>query len=355
MMRGKPCPILFLMFALLVPVLASAAAAEEVHASELPELTRDGPYPRLTTEELAASGFPDHKHLYYQRGWEPLTDETGKAYGPGSICRGMIWLDREDVYGDAEQMRVGLFKLEYNRGFRQCQMAPFLETCELALMDVAELLDLTATDTLHVINTNMADAYAARTSQGVWRMYKRAGDLCVIQPIPILVARTLVGHAAYDLVVGWVLDENGCRDLPHWLRQGLMAYVAELGVHLNNYMLQFRPRGDILLTPSEVDRLFAAPPIPHDTLDREMYRKARYAAFLMVWRLVEERGGMTSMRRFLTAVRDGRDADEACTEIYGADLAGLAASLDPTVLGEPQGEAIQARKPHLKPIKSDAE
>jgi len=351
MNRSVACPVLAIMISFLI---VSTVGAEE-HASELPELTRDGPYPRLSPEQLAESGFPDHKHAFFWPGWKPLLDEDGKPYGAGSLCKGLVWQGREDVISELGLMIIGLVKLEYNAGYKPCVMVPFMEACEMALRDAADLLDLAATDTLRVVNTNQVDAYKARTDQGVWRMYKRTDDLCILQPIPILVARTLAAHAAYDLVVGWLLDENRCGALPHWLRQGLMAYMSELGAHLNNYMLQFRPEGEILLTPAEAEKLLAAPPILDEGLDRQMFRQARYAAFLMVWRLIEERGGMPSMRAFLSAVKDGRDPDEACTEIYGTNLSALAAALDPTVLGEPQGDAHQTRRPHDRPTPKTGE
>lgn len=334
---------------LFVLLLVSAVIAEEP-SSRLPEATRDGPYPLQSLEALAENGFPDHKHACFWPGWKPPLDEDGDPYGVGSLCHGMIWQERDDVIQEAGRIVLGMLKLDYHLDYHRCVVAPFVELCEMALGDVDDLLDLAPVDTLRIENTNNVDAYTSRTGYGTWRMYKRAGDLCILQPIPVLIARTLAAHAAYDLVTGWLLDEHGCGELPHWLRQGLMAYVAELGVHLNNYMFQFRPEGDILLRPAEAEQLLAAEPILDEALDREMYRKARYTAFLMVWRLIEERGGMSAMRTLVAAVASGRDPDEASAEIYGADLSALAESLDPTVLGEPQGDATQTRRPHTRPV-----
>nr|MBC8424411.1 hypothetical protein [bacterium] len=121
-------------------------------------------------------------------------------------------------------------------------------------------------------------------------------------------------------------------------------------VHRSHDMCQVRPEGDVLRRPTEAGQLMAGVPIHDEALDREMYRKARYTAFLMVWRLIEERGGMSAMRTLVAAVASGRDPDEASAEIYGADLSALAESLDPTVLGEPQGDATQTRRPHTRPV-----
>lgn len=350
---SRTIPLMVLMLAILTGSAASILA--ETHAHHMPTLTVDGPYPRLTPEELAASGYPDHMHAFFWPGWQAPTHEDGRPYGFGSICRGNLWLDREDVISERGLMIVGQLKLQYNPGYKPCVMGPFMGIAEMALMDVGGLLGLSSADTLLIDNTDMADIYKTRTGQGVWRMYQREGDVCVIQPIPILMTRTLGAHAAYDLITGWLLDENGCGDLPAWLREGLQAYVADLGVHLNNYMLQFRMLGDILLTPAEAEKLLRADPILDDKLDRELYRRARYVAFTMVWRLVEEHGGMKPLRALLAEVAAGHDADAAAVEIYGHDLVGLAAALDPNVLGEPIGTSTESRKPHLRPAPEPVE
>jgi len=355
-MRQTCRTILFTAMTLTILTGSAVSILAETHAHHMPTLTPDGPYPRLTPEELAASGYPDHMHVFFWPGWEVPTHEDGRPYGYGSMCRGMYWLDREDVISEQGLMIVGQFKLQYNPGYKPCVMGPFMGIAEMAMMDISGLLGLSTTDTLLIDNTDQASIYNTRTGQGVWRMYQREGDVCVIQPIPVLMTRTLGAHAAYDLITGWLLDENGCGDLPAWLREGLMAYVADLGVHLNNYMLQFRHKQDeILLTPVEAEKLLQADPILDDKLDRELYRRARYMAFTMVWRLVEERGGMKSLRALLAEVAAGHDADEAAVEIYGHDLAGLATELDPNVLGEPIGTSTESRKPHLRPAPQPVE
>lgn len=335
--------------------LGAAAIGAATHAHRTPPLSPDGPYPRMTPEELAETGYPDHQHAYHWPDWTPPVDADGEPFGFGSICRGNLWLDREDVVDERGLMIVGRVRLEYNPGYRPCVMAPFMELTEMALLDVHELLGLASDDSLRLENTDLAQIYKTRTGQGVWRMYKREGDTVVLQPIPILATRTLDGHAAYDMVVDWLLSENGCDGLPAWLREGLQAYVAELGVHLNNYMQQFRLKGDTLLTPAEADQLLQADPILDDALDRELYRRARYVAFMMVWRLVEEHGGLAPVRELLAAVAAGGDPDEAASAIWGHDLAELAEILDPNVLGEPIGDTTETRKPHLRPAAAAAD
>jgi hypothetical protein len=355
-MRQTSRTTLMTILTLLILLGSAAPILAETHANDLPPLTLDGPYPRLTPEELAASGYPDHQHAYFWPGWQVPTHEDGRTYGFGSICQGMNWLDREDVVSERGLMIVGQLKLIYNPGYKPCVMGPFMGIAEMALMDVGGLLGLSSADTLLIDNTDLADIYRIRTGHGVWRMYKREGDVCVIQPIPILMTRTLGAHAAYDLITGWLLDENGCGDLPAWLREGLMAYVADMGVHLNNYMLQFRySQDEILLTTKETSTLLQADPILDDELDREMYRRARYMAFMMVWQLVEEHGGMKPLRAFLAEIAAGGDADEAASRIYGHDLAGLAVALDPNVLGEPIGTSVDTRRPHVRPAPQPVE
>lgn len=338
-----------------VLLLVAGAALAQIHAHHTPPLTPDGPYPRMTPEELAASGYPDHRHATTWPGWQPLLDDDGEPYGPGSLCRGMLWLERDDVDFERGRMTLGRVKLLYNPGYKPCAVAPYLELTEMALLDVGDLLGLASEDTLVLDNTDLSRIYTTRTGQGVWRMYKCEGDTVVLQPIPVLIARSLSEHAAYDMSVAWLLAENGCGDLPAWLREGLQAYVAELGVHLNNYMLQFRHLGDIMLSPVDAEKILQSAPILDDGLDRELFRRARYMAFMMVWRLVEERGGLAPVREMLAAVAAGGDPDEAARAAWGLDLAALAVELDPNTLGEPIGDAVQSRKPHLRPEPAQTE
>ncbi len=96
---------------------------------------------------------------------------------------------------------------------------------------------------------------------------------------------------AFALVTDWRLRENLPAPLPPWLHYGLTEYLSENGVHLNNYMLQFREQGPVMFSPLITDTILSQPPDPDRGRDREMYRRASYSAFLMVWRLVEEQRG----------------------------------------------------------------
>ena len=138
-------------------------------------------------------------------------------------------------------------------------------------------------------------------------------------------------------------------ELPPWLRSGLVEYISESGIHLVNYMVQFRSEGPILFSPPLIDSILGSSPNVDRYRDRELYRRAGYSAFLMVWELVENQGGMEAMRDFLDHLTTGMPLDEASKLVYGVDMETLSTMLDPTVLGEPIGKATQSRKPHLSP------
>ena len=330
-------------------LLIAAAALAQVHAHHTPPLTPDGPFPRMSAEELALSGYPDHHHAYTWPDWRPLVDAEGRSYGPGSLCSHMLWLEREDVLNEKGLLTVGRVRLSYNPSYKVCAVAPYVELTEQALREVSDLIGLASDDTLYLDNADTASIYTTRSGQGMWRMYQREGDTVLLQPIPILMTRTLASHAAYDMVVDWYLSENGCGELPAWFREGLKTYVAEMGVHLNNFMQQFRLKGGILLAPDEAEKLLQADPILDDELDRQYFRRARYMAFMMVWRLVEEHGGLAPVRAFLGDVASGKDPDAAARAAWGRSLAELVVDLDPNVLGEPIGDHTETRKPHLRP------
>ena len=307
----------------------------------------DPGYPRFTAGQLRADGYPDPHHAYTDPQWSPRRDASGREFGYRTICEGPLWLDRPDVGRAAGRLSLGPFTVEFDSGYDPCQIAPLLEHCEAALVDVGSLLGLAPGDSLPILNPDNLDEYLQLTGQGPWRMMKCRSGACTVQPVPVLIARTLLPHAAYELVARWLLDANGCGALPTWLREGLALYAADLGVHLNNYMAQYRPDGPVLLAPSDADALLDAAPLPDAELDRQMHRRAHYSAFVMVWRLIEDHGGPTRLRAFLAAVRDGAAPDAACRAAYGLELAALAAQLDASQGPEPIGDAVQSRSPHL--------
>ncbi len=307
----------------------------------------DAGYPRFTPEQLRADGYPDSHHVVDRAGWMPRRDATGRPFGPGTVCSGPVWLDRPDAVKSGGRLSLGPFTVDFDPEYDPCQIAPLLEYCEAALVDVGGLLGLAPGDSLPILNPDNLDDYLQLTGQGPWRMMSYRHGACTVQPVPVLIARTLLPHAAYELVARWLLDANGGGALPTWLREGLAVYAADLGVHLNNYMEQYRPDGPPLLSPGDAAALLDAAPLPDPELDRQMHRRAHYSAFVMVWRLVEDHGGPTRLRTFLAAVRDGVAPDAACRASYGLDLAALAAQLDASQGPEPLGDAVQSRSPHL--------
>ena len=334
---------------LLLVVLTAGGARAQIHCSELPPITIEGPYPRCSSRELAVAGFPDHKHAYSWYGWEVLTDSTGQTYGPGSLCDKKELLPREGLVIEPDQKSYGKFVLRHNPGYDECDMVPFLELMDWAYRDVSHLLGLSVDDTLMMLNTDNAPQYTELTEQGVWRLYQLDGDKCILQPIGVLMARTLVAHGAFMLATDWILNKSIPTDLPPWLHQGIVEYMGEDGSHLLNYMAEFRPHGPVLLSPPLIDALLDRGVDPSLDKDREMFRRAGYSAFLMVWQLVENEGGMTALRQLLDLAASGMDLDQASTRVYGMDLGGLAAYLDPVKIGEPIPKDMDRQTPHAQP------
>jgi hypothetical protein len=305
----------------------------------------DPGYPRYTAEQLRADGYPDPHHVYARPDWTPRRDAAGKEFGFRTVCRGPVWLDRPDAVKGEGRLTLGPFTVSFDPEYDPCQIAPLLEHCEAAVADVGALLGLAPGDSLLILDPDNLDEYLRLTGQGPWRMMSYRGGACTVQPVPVLIARTLLPHAAYELVARWLLEVNGCGGLPPWLREGVAVYAADFGVHLNNFMAQYRPDGPVLFGPGDADALIGAAPLPDPETDRQMHRRAGYTAFVMVWRLVEEHGGPTRLRALLADVRDGVSPDAACRAAYGLDLAALAAQLDASRGPEPIGDAVQSRNP----------
>jgi hypothetical protein len=336
-----------LIFVLMIS--AASGANAQIHCSELPPLTPDSTFPRCSSRELAVAGFPDHMHAYGWSGWEVMTDSEGVTYGPGSMCYQRDVVPREGLVVEPDQKSYGQFILRHNPRYKDCDMIPFLELMDWANRDVAGLLGLATTDTMTILNPDNSDQYKELTGRGVWRLYALEGDKCILQPYPVLMARTLDGHAAFMLVTDWILQEAIEADLPPWLHQGLVEYIGEDGMHLLSYMGEFRAKGPILLSPPLIDALLTRGIDPSEDQDREMFRRASYSAFLMVWQLVEHEGGLTALREFLGMAAAGSDLDQASLQVYGMDLGQLAGFLDPVLAGEPIPKDMDRPRPNSQP------
>ena len=333
--------------ALLLPV--TVLQAEPIHPNDMPKLSVDTTFPRLSKEELEENGFPDHMHSYWWPSWKPMTWIDGTVYGPGAFCVHRQLLDREGLLVEPGRNQFGQFITLQNEAYKACDMLPLLENLDWSYRNLSQMLGLTVTDTLAVISPDNIPDYRNQTGQDIWRLHKLDGNICIIEPYGTLQARTLEGHAGFMLMTNWLLSQGLPVELPTWLHQGLMEYMAEDGVHLVNYMLEFRAKGPFLFSPPLVNHILSQPPDPDLSKDRENFRRARYSAFLMVWELVENRGGLDSMREFLVLVSQDVDMDKASKKVYGMSLEELAISLDPVVLGEPIGNNTQSRSPAHPP------
>lgn len=338
------------LLALLSPMLLATSTVAQTHCSQLPPLTRDGDYPRCTHRELTVIGYPDHMHMHHWSVWETPLAADGQPFGPGSLCKGRV-LKAEPprlVLGEGET-RLGRYRLRHHPGYRPCDMIAWLELLEYAEWRLHDLVGLAPSDTLVMRSPNNTAQYMEQSGQGVWRLYLWGDDEVILEPVPVLQSRTLEGHAAHMLMTEWVLGQNIAQPLPAWLRQGLIEYLAENGQHLANYMAEFRPRGPILMSPPLVGAILDGDIDPDEGADRENYRRACYSAFLMVWELVENQGGMPALREFLGQAAGGIDLDRAASSVYGLDMTALATTLDAAQVGEPAKQPVDRHSPHKEP------
>lgn len=335
--------------AVLAALAAAPGALAQTHASQLPPLTLEGPYPRAGEPLVGAVGFPDHLHEYHWGGWTPEAGLDGLPVGPGSLCSARQVLPREGLVIEPDAKRLGPWVLRHNPGYADCDMLPCLELMEWARARMWNLVGLAPRDTLVIENPNSSPHYLELTGQGVWRLYRLDGNQAVIEPFAVLLARQLDGHGTFMLAIDWILRQNLPQALPPWLHQGLVEYLGEDGIHLADYMAEFRAKGPVVMGPAEIDAVLSAPVDPDQGRDREQFRKACYNAFLMTWQLVEYEGGMLALRDFLGQAAAGIPLDQAARTVYGQDLAGLAAYLDPLATGEPAGGRVFNANPHRQP------
>ena len=335
--------------ALAASLVSAGGEPEEGHPSLLPMVATTSQFPLYEAADLAHHGYPDHQHVYFWPGWLAPLDEQGAAYGFGSFCAGLHTRDRDGFVVEAGRVAFAPFVMMFDADAEPCLVAPFLGFCEMALVDARSLLGLDPVGELTMANPSDTAAYTARTGYGTWRMSRYGNGAAVVQPVGILARRTLIAHAARDLVARWLLDVNGAGELPAWFREGLSAWFAEMGVHLCNYMAGFRIEGSVLMSPTDIDSILSSPADDDVEVDRRQYRVARYGAFLMVWQLVEHHGGLEPLRDLLTAIGNGIAPDKAFRAAYGHDLSELATLLDPQLTGEPIGVEVQPRNPGRPP------
>jgi len=344
--KSKATVVLLLAWAVLHSTVAMAALE---HCSQHAPMSIDATYPRCSEEDLASAGYPDHMHSHWWPGWQVLTDDDGTAYGPGAFCNRKTLLERPGLLVEPGRTSHGHFVTIQNEAYQPCDLMRMLECLDWAGHVLPEMLGLALEDTLKVTSPDNITSYKALTGHDIWRLYKLEGNNCTIQTFGTLASRTLETHAVFMLVTDWLLQEKLPVDLPRWMHVGLVEYMSEDGAHLANYMREFRHGGDILFSPAITNLILSQPMDPDPGRDREMFRRASYSSFLMVWELVENRGGMKAMREFLVLAAEGVELDRAAKKVYGMAMEELAISLDPVVLGEPIGGNTQTRKPSKQP------
>ncbi len=328
---------------------ASGSLADPIHPNDMPALSMETTFPRLSKEELIENGFPDHMHSYWWPSWTNLVGEDGNTYGPGSFCNRRLYVPREGLLVEPGRNSFDNFVTKQNEAYKPCDVLTLLENLVWSSRHLSPVLGLVVEDTLTVISPDNIPDYRLQTGQDVWRLYKLEGKTCIIEPYGTLQARTLEGHGVFMLMTDWLLSQGLPVDLPVWLHSGLVNYMGENGVHLVNYMVEFRAKESFLFSPALVNHILSQPPHLDRDTDRANFRRASYSAFLMVWELVENRGGLQSMRDFLVLVSQGVDMDKASLKVYGKNLEELAKSLDPVVHGEPIGNNTQSRNPSHQP------
>ncbi len=338
-----------LLVASLMVLCIPAMAADPVHPSQLPPLSIEADYPRCSEADLAAAGYPDRMHAHWWPGWEVMTDDQGVTYGPGAFCNRKTLLEHDGLLTEPGRNSHGHFVTLQNEAYKPCDLMKMLEILDWAGHVLPEMLGLEMGDTLTVTSPDNITVYKELTGNDIWRLYKLEGDTCIIQTFGTLASRTLETHAVFMLVTDWLLRENMPVELPEWLHFGLVEFMAEDGVHLANYMKEFRNHGDILFSSTISNLILSQPPDADAGRDREMFRRASYSSFLMVWELVENRGGLKAMREFLVLAREGVQLDRASKKVYGMTMDELAISLDPVVLGEPIGDNFETRRPSKQP------
>ena len=320
------------------------------HPAQLTPLLEAKSFPRFHPRVLESAGYPDHKHSFGYPGYTPPVADDGQTYGLFSLARGTQLLPREGFLVAPGDLRYRRIHVTFPDTLDEVGQVPLVEILDWAEREVTALLGQARDDTLRVVNPVDLAAYTATTGQGFHRLYWRDGSRAIVEPAQVLFARGLALHAAYHLMTVWQLDHvAGGQRLPRWFTEGLASYFAEDGVHFLSYLAMYRSLGPVVLSADDTEAVLASPPHADQEIDKRQYRMAGYSAFLMVWELVEHRGGLERLRQFLGRIAAGESADRVSDDLWGHDLAGLAAELDATRRAEPVGDATAARRVNRPP------
>lgn len=321
-----------------------------VHPALLAPLTPDSSFPRHSAAELAAAGYPNHKYVYAYPWFESFVDEDGLFYGPFSLAQRFTLLPRDGLLLLDGEIKYRHVHLRYEPSQNVFGILPMVEMLDWARRELALLLDHDLSDTLLIENPiDLAD-YVKRSGFDFHRLYRDTGESIIIEPVQTLMARGLLTHAAFHLTATRLIRSLAAgQALPAWLVEGLASYLSEDGCHFLGYLYNHRHEKPVIFTPSQTELVLSSPPNEDKMTDIYQYRVAGYSAFLMAWELVEHRGGLAPLRELLARAGRGEPIDEACQDLYGSDLAGLTADLDPTKRPEPVGKAVHPREPHKPP------
>jgi hypothetical protein len=336
----------------ILSLTAAAALAADLpeHPSQLAPLTPASTFPRFTAEQLQAAGYPDHKHVHTYPDFTPFVDAEGRSYGPQSLLRRFTSLPREVLVVDESEIRYRNVHMKFPAEVHVTNFIAMIEALDWADHELTVLLAHTVADTLRIVSPFDLYGYRQQTEQAFHRLYRNLGDVVVIQPAQILLARGLAVHAAFHLTARRLIaDLAGGAELPAWLGEGLASYLAEDGPHFHAQLAMYRASRPIVLAPAATEAILAAPAHEDDETDKVLYRTAGYSAFLMAWELVENRGGLGKVRELLARSGAGEQPDVVCRELYGSDLAQLAAALDPTLRPEPVGADVPVKIPQQPP------
>ncbi|MDY0109610.1 MAG: hypothetical protein RBT60_06700 [Candidatus Krumholzibacteria bacterium] len=331
-------------------VAAALAADLPDHPARLAPLTPASTFPRFTAEQLQAAGYPDHKHVHTYPDFTPFVDAEGQPYGPQSLLRRFTSLPREVLVVDEGEIRYRNIHMAFPAELQVANMIAMIEALDWAHHELTALMAHDCDDTLRVVSAFDLYDYRRRTGQAFHRLYRSLGDVVVIQPAQILLARGLSVHAAFHLTARRLIaDLARGAELPAWLGEGLASYLAEDGPHFHAQLAMYRASRPIVLAPAETEAILAAPVHEDDETDKVRYRTAGYSAFLMAWELVENRGGLGKVRELLARSGAGEQPDVVCRDLYGSDLAQLTAALNPTLRPEPVGADVPVKIPQQPP------
>jgi hypothetical protein len=165
---------------------------------------------------------------------------------------------------------------------------------------------------LVVICTADLDAYGKATGREWWHYSRMNGDTITVQPPILLHTRGLLPVVGPREYFEWAIGKLSHGNAPRWVQEGFASYLSGEAAILEDQ------RKDYAELPLVIPTKEMESALKKET-DRKTTRRAYYNAYRLAEEIARTRGE-DAMARFIVALAEDDDVDQASREAFGTDF-----------------------------------